>query len=219
MSRWSEWQIEMMEFNSDENEDDNDNLINYDYDDYDEEEMQDYIESNKPICLADGTKIFGLESDYIEYIKPCTLKEIKLWYEAYTIKENYKCWTDSGEYLDLLNDGYVFPESCNKYFGYIIHSIFYYKDGEKYYKLYVVICNGHINTITFKPSDSHSIVTKGIKKYFGEMIRQEDLQYLLIRFEFKNRIGKYGKYSQILKFRIFDEEIEKDLFEIINNKY
>lgn len=210
MSYYSDMMIEMQDLERAEKSDEEtaENII---YDDYDEEE-QDYIDNYEPVLMADGTDISGLQLNDVEFIKPSTLEEINRWYKAYEVKEKCFCNAIQDKYVNLLANGYLFPDYATKYWAYIIKVNYYFKAGNKYYNLFLTLGNGDIINVSFNIDDSEKIITKALKNYFCDVFTDEDLNYKLVRVQVENRISRNGKkYTKILKFRIFDDDFENNL--------
>lgn len=215
MSYYSDMMIEMQDLERAEKSDEEtaENII---YDDYDDEE-EDYIANYEPVLMADGTDISGLQLNDLKFIKPCTLAEIEQWYKAYEVKEKCYYGAINNQYIDILSDGYIFPDYAEKYFGYIIKTNFYHKQGDKHYKLYITLGNGNITTVSFNIEETDNVITKAFKRYFGGLFTADELNYKLVKVQIKNRIGRNGKkYTKILKIRFFNEDFENDLGKIYN---
>ena len=116
------------------------------------------------------------------------------------------------KYINLLANGYLFPDYATKYWAYIIKINYYFKDGNKYYKLFLTLGNGDIINVSFNIEEPEEIITKALKNYFCDVFSDEDLNYRLVRLQVENRISRNGKkYTKILKFRIFDNDFENNL--------
>lgn len=179
-------------------------------DDYDEA-----YDNFEPEFMADGTPIPLFETEYLEYIKPCTKAEIRQWYKAYEIKEKYAVGAIEGKYLDILDDGYVFPDYSNKYFGYILKVNYFFNKGKKFFKLYIALGNGNINTVNFCLDDANNKITRALKRFFKEMFSVDDLNCRLIRLQINNKFSSNGnKYTEIQKCCIFDDDFEEELLQL-----
>ncbi len=208
VSQWANFMLEFQEETEAENAADSSN--EFFEDDYDE-----VYDNFEPEFMADGTPILLFETEYLDYIKPCTKAEIRQWYKAYEIKEKYAVGAIEGKFLDLLDNGYVFPDYSNKYFGYILKINYYFKQGKKYFKLYIALGNGNINTVNFCLDDTNNKITRALKRYFKEMFSVDDLKFRLIRLQVENKISCNGKkYTEIQKCCIFDDDFEEELLQL-----